>query len=36
MKTIQQTVTFGVPPEKLFDIYLDAKKHAAAVSASFP
>ncbi|MEK6568691.1 MAG: SRPBCC domain-containing protein [candidate division NC10 bacterium] len=33
MKTIQQTVTFGVPPEKLFDIYLDAKKHAAAVNS---
>ncbi|MBI4588979.1 MAG: SRPBCC domain-containing protein [Candidatus Rokubacteria bacterium] len=33
MKTIEQTVTFGVPPEKLFDIYLDSKKHAAAVNS---
>ena len=33
MKTIQQTVRFRVQPEKLFDIYLDSKKHAAAVSS---
>ena len=33
MKTIQQTVAFRVPPEKLFDIYLDSKKHAAAVNS---
>jgi len=32
-KTIQQTVTFPVPPEKLFDIYLDSKKHAAAINS---
>jgi activator of HSP90 ATPase len=33
MKTIQQTVKFGVSPERLFDIYLDSKKHAAAVNS---
>ncbi len=32
-KTIQQRVKFGVPPERLFDIYLDSKKHAAAVNS---
>ena len=32
-KTIQQTVKFGAPPEKLFDIYLNLKKHAAAVNS---
>lgn len=32
-KTLQQTVTFPVPPEKLFDIYLDSKKHAAAINS---
>jgi len=33
MKTIQQTVKFGVPPERLFDIYMDSKKHGAAVNS---
>lgn len=33
MKTIQQTVKFSVAPGKLFDIYLDSKKHAAAVKS---
>ncbi len=33
MKTIQQTVKFPAPPEKLFDIFLDSKKHAAAVNS---
>ena len=28
-KTIQQSVRFPVPPEELFDTYLDAKRHAA-------
>jgi hypothetical protein len=32
-KTIQQTVKFAAPPERLFDIYLDSKKHAAAVNS---
>lgn len=32
-RTIQQTVKFGVPPGRLFDIYLDSKKHAAAVNS---
>jgi hypothetical protein len=31
-KTIQQTVKFaGVTPGELFDLYMDAKKHAAAI-----
>jgi activator of HSP90 ATPase len=30
-KTIQQTVKFGVPPARLFDIYMDSKKHSAAI-----
>lgn len=33
MKTIQQTVKFGVPPERLYDIYMDSKKHGAAVNS---
>ncbi len=32
-KTIQQTVKFAAPPEKLFDVYLDSKKHAAAINS---
>ncbi len=28
--TIQQTVKFSVPPQRLFDIYMDSKKHSAA------
>ena len=28
-KAIQQSVRFPVPPEELFDTYLDAKRHAA-------
>lgn len=32
-KTIQQRVAFGVPPEKLFDIYLDPEKHSAAIDS---
>ncbi len=28
--TVQQTVKFSVPPERLFDIYTDSKKHSAA------
>ena len=32
-KTIQQTVKLGASPEALFDIYLDSKKHGAAVNA---
>ncbi len=31
-KTIQQTVTFNASPDELFDIYLDSKKHSAAVN----
>ncbi len=32
-KTIQQTARFSVPPEVLFNIYLDSKKHSAATSS---
>jgi len=32
-KTIQQTARFSVPPEALFDIYLDSKKHSAATNS---
>ena len=31
--TIQQSARFSVPPEVLFDIYLDSKKHSAAVQS---
>ncbi len=34
MKTIEQTVTFPVRPEKLYDIYLDPRKHAAAIDST--
>ena len=33
-KTIQQAVTFRVAPERLYDIYMDARKHAAAINAA--
>ncbi len=29
-KTIQQSVTFAATPERLFEIYMDAKQHGAA------
>ncbi len=32
-KTIQQSVTFAATPERLFEIYMDAKKHAAATGS---
>lgn len=32
-KTIQQMVKFRVPPEQLFNIYLDSRKHSAAIAA---
>ncbi len=32
-KTIIQTVKFSASPEQLFDIYLDSKKHSAAIAA---
>lgn len=32
-KTIQQTVEFRASPKELFDIYMDSKKHSAAVGA---
>jgi len=32
-KTIQQAVTFRASPERLYDIYMDARKHAAAINA---
>ena len=32
-KTIRQSVALPAPPEKLFDIFLDSKKHAAAVNS---
>lgn len=34
MKTIQQTVKFSAPPDRLYEIYMDSKKHGAAVGAS--
>ena len=33
MKTIQQAVKFSAPPDRLYDIYMDSKKHGAAVSS---
>ncbi len=33
-KAIQQTVTFRATPDELFDIYLDSKRHAAAVDST--
>ncbi len=32
-KTIQQTARFSVPPDVLFDTYLDSKKHSAATKS---
>ena len=32
-RTIQQTVTFRVPPDQLFDTYLSSRKHTAATGA---
>ena len=34
MKTIQQTVKFSAPPDRLYDIYMDSKKHGAAIGSS--
>src|SRR3989304_3511877 len=33
-KTIQQTVKLPASPRALFDIYMDARKHAAAVGST--
>ncbi|HUR68752.1 MAG TPA: SRPBCC domain-containing protein [Candidatus Thermoplasmatota archaeon] len=33
MKTIAQSVKFAATPDALFDLYMDAKKHAAATGA---
>ena len=33
-KTIQQSVRFGAPAERLFDIYMDSKKHGAAIGST--
>ena len=33
MNTIQQTVEFQVTPERLFNIYVDSKKHSEATMA---
>jgi len=33
-KTIQQSIVFRATPERLYDIYLDSKKHAAAIQAT--
>ena len=32
-KAIQQSVTFPASPERLFEIYIDSKKHSAATGA---
>ncbi|MFQ5941874.1 MAG: SRPBCC domain-containing protein [Nitrososphaerales archaeon] len=32
VKTIQQAVKFNVSPDRLFDIYMDSKKHSAAIN----
>lgn len=32
-KTLQQTARFSVPPNVLFDTYLDSKKHSAATKS---
>ena len=32
-KTIVQQVKFGVAPERLYDIYMDSKKHGAATGS---
>jgi uncharacterized protein YndB with AHSA1/START domain len=33
-KTIEQRVTFRAAPERLYDIYMDARKHAAAIGST--
>ncbi len=33
-KVIQQSVRFAAPPEELFEIYLDSKKHSQATGAA--
>ena len=33
-KTIQQAVTLRAAPERLYDIYMDARKHAAAIGST--
>lgn len=33
-KTIEQAVRFRVSPERLFDIYMDSKRHAAAINST--
>jgi len=32
-KTVQHAVTFRAPPARLFELYMDAKKHSAAIGA---
>ena len=32
-KTIQQTVKFSTPPDRLYDIYMDSKKHGVAINS---
>lgn len=32
-KTVQQSVRFKASPERLFDIYMDSRKHSAATNA---
>ena len=33
-KTIQQSVKFSVPPDRLFGIYMNSRKHAAAINST--
>ncbi|MDH3794514.1 MAG: SRPBCC domain-containing protein [Nitrosopumilus sp.] len=33
MKTIQQKINFNVPAKKLFQTYIDAKKHSESINA---
>ena len=35
-KTIEQAITFRVPPERLYRLYLDAREHAAACGTFVP
>jgi len=32
-KTIQQTVKFGASPQRLFNIYMDSKRHGEAINS---
>ncbi len=32
-KTIQQSVKFSAPPDRLYDIYMDSKKHGAVIKS---